>query len=89
MKALQLIDMPSSRGGKTTVIGQDGKQRELTNKTGRVAELNLERCIGCGVCAYKCQSQSLKLKRNQVEHHPLQTGRDWITQFVADTRSTR
>ena len=90
MEALNLVNATLVKGRKTTVTakGEDGRQRELTNKTGEVAELNPERCIGCGVCAYKCQSQSLTLKRNQVEHHPPQTGRDWIMQFMADTKST-
>ena len=80
------MDAPAAKGRKTTITTKDGRQRELTNKTGKVSELNPERCIGCGVCAYKCQSQSLTLQRNQLEHHPPQTGRDWATQFIADTR---
>jgi NAD-dependent dihydropyrimidine dehydrogenase PreA subunit len=87
MEALHLLDAPSVKGRKTTVAGKDGRQREQTNKTGKVAELNPERCIGCGVCAYKCQSQSLTMERNQVEHHPPQTGRDWGVKFMADTRT--
>ena len=87
MEALNLLDEPSAQGRKTTVTGKDGKQREFANKTGKVANLNPERCIGCGVCAYKCPSQSLTLTRNSVEHHPPQTGRDWVMQFMADIRS--
>jgi NAD-dependent dihydropyrimidine dehydrogenase PreA subunit len=86
MEALHLLDAPSVKGRKTIVTGKGGRQRELTNKTGKVAELNPERCIGCGVCAYKCQSQSLTMERNQVEHHPPQTGRDWGMQFMTDAR---
>ena len=86
MEALHLLDAPPVKGRKTTIKTKEGRQRELTNKTGKIAELNPERCIGCGICAYKCQSQSLTLARNQVEHHPPQTGREWITQFIADTR---
>ena len=86
MEALNLLDEPSVKGRKTTVADKDGRQRDLTNNSGKVAKLNPERCIGCGVCAYKCQSQSLTLARNHVEHHPPQTGRDWVMQFMADTR---
>jgi len=86
MEALHLEEAPEAKGRKTTLTTRDGRQRELTNKTGKVSELKQERCIGCGVCAYKCQSQSLTLVRNQVEHHPPQTGRDWVTKFMADTR---
>ena len=89
MKALNLMDDPSVKGRKVTVTGKDGREHELTNKAGKVTGLNTERCIGCGVCAYKCQSQSLSLARNQVEHHPPQTGRDWVMQFMADARSDR
>jgi Pyruvate/2-oxoacid:ferredoxin oxidoreductase delta subunit len=46
-------------------------------------------CTGCGVCAYTCPSQSLTLSRNQVEHHPPKTGRDWIKQFIADAGTGR
>jgi len=87
MEALNLLDAPSVKGRKTAVTGKDGNQRELTNKNGQVAELNPERCIGCGVCAYKCPSQSLTLACNQVEHHPPQTVRDWGMQFMADSKS--
>jgi len=86
MEALHLVDAPPVKGRKTAVTTKEGRQRELINKTGKVAELNPERCIGCGVCAYKCPSQSLALARTQVVHHPPQTGRDWVTQFIADTR---
>jgi len=86
MVALHLQGVPSVKGRKTAVTSNDVRQRELTNKAGQVAELNPERCIGCGVCAYKCPSQSLTLSRNNVEHHPPQTGRDWVMQFIADTR---
>ena len=64
-------------------------ERELTNKTGKVSELDPARCIGCGVCAYKCPSQSLTLERNAVEHHPPQTGRDWIMRFMEDIKAAR
>jgi NAD-dependent dihydropyrimidine dehydrogenase PreA subunit len=88
MEALNLLDEPSVKGRKTPVTDKDGKQREIANKTGKVAKLNPERCIGCGVCAYKCPSQSLTLARNQVEHHPPQTVRDWGMHFMADAGAT-
>lgn len=87
MEALHLADAPQAEGSKTAVAGKDGRHRELTNKTGRIAELNPSRCIGCGVCAYKCPTQSLKLLRNPVEHRPPQTGRDWGMKFMGDIKS--
>jgi electron transport complex protein RnfB len=85
MEAVQLVDRPEVKGRKTTVRGKDGKPLELTNQTGKVAEVNLDRCIGCGVCAYKCPSRSLGLVRKPSEHPPPKTGRDWFMQFLADT----
>jgi len=54
-----------------------------------VVTTHVDLCIGCGVCAYKCPSKSLSLVRNEVEHHPPQTGRDWVMQYVQDTLSYR
>ena len=87
MEALHLMDVPSSKGREITAASDNGTERRLINKNGKVAELIPGRCIGCGVCAYKCPSKSLALERNQVEHKPPKTGRDWIMQFVADTKS--
>jgi formate hydrogenlyase subunit 6/NADH:ubiquinone oxidoreductase subunit I len=89
MEALHLIDMPSVQGRKTTLAGKDGVERELTNRKGRVSELDPGRCIGCGVCVYKCPTQSLSLKRTQADHHPPQTGRDWIMRYMEDIKAAR
>jgi Pyruvate/2-oxoacid:ferredoxin oxidoreductase delta subunit len=85
MEALSLVDDPVARGRKTTVT-VDGKEKTLVNKTGKVTQAKTEYCIGCGVCAYKCPSRSLVLKRNEVEHHPPETGRDWMVQFISQSR---
>ena len=61
--------------------------RELTNKTSKVSELNIDLCIGCGVCAYKCQSKSLSLVRNDADHHPPRTGRDWAVEFMSTRKA--
>lgn len=87
MEALNLIHEPSIKGRKTIVTSKDCWHRELTNKTGKVADLKPEWCIGCGVCAYKCPSQSLILVRNQADHHPPQNGRDFVMQFMNDRKS--
>jgi NAD-dependent dihydropyrimidine dehydrogenase PreA subunit len=89
MEALGLTDAPSVKGRETILTGKDGRQLKLSNKTGKISGLNPIRCIGCGVCAYKCPSQSLTLERNQVEHQPPQTTRDWTMHFMADTKSAR
>jgi Na+-translocating ferredoxin:NAD+ oxidoreductase subunit B len=84
MKALHLEDVPAVKNRKTTITDEHGTERQLTNKTGKVSRADIDLCIGCGVCAYKCPSGSLALKRNNVDHHPPQTGRDWVTQFITD-----
>jgi len=83
MEALKLEDMPSAKVRKSIVKDKDKGERTLTNKTGKVSSANTDLCIGCGVCAYKCQSKSLSLIRNEAEHHPPQTGRDWAIQFIS------
>jgi NAD-dependent dihydropyrimidine dehydrogenase PreA subunit len=83
MEALHLEDAPAARGRKTTIIDQQGKERQLTNKTGKVSKINTNLCIGCGVCAYKCPAKSLALTRNEINHNPPETGRDWAVQFIS------
>ncbi len=85
MDVLSLADEPAARGRKMAVI-VDGKEKTLVNKTGKVTQARAEFCIGCGVCAYKCPSKSLILKRNEVDHHPPETGRDWMVQFISQSR---
>jgi electron transport complex protein RnfB len=87
MEALRLVEVPAAKGRKTALKSGDGNVRELTNRTGKVSELKQERCIGCGVCAYKCQSQSLTLARNPVEHHPPGTARNWAAEFMATRKA--
>ncbi|MFA5065847.1 MAG: 4Fe-4S dicluster domain-containing protein [Dehalococcoidia bacterium] len=87
MEALSLKESPDARGRKTTVREKDGRIRELTNKTGKVSEVSADLCIGCGVCAYKCQSGSLTLVRNEADHHPPRTMRDWAVEFITTRKA--
>ena len=89
MEALHLTEDPGVTGRETTITDDEGRARKMFNKTGKVAMLNPARCIGCGVCAYKCQSNSLALERNPIEHQPPQTGRDWMMRYMTDTKSAR
>lgn len=84
MEALHLEDVPAVKNRKTTITDEHGTARQLTNKTGKVSRANVDLCIGCGVCAYKCPSKALSLERNEIDHHPPQTGRDWAVQFITD-----
>ena len=83
MEALHMEDVPAFRGRKTTIIDQQGKERQLINKTGKVSRANTGLCIGCGVCTYKCPARSLSLVRNETDHHPPASGRDWAVQFIS------
>jgi NAD-dependent dihydropyrimidine dehydrogenase PreA subunit len=89
MEAITLVDIPDARGRKTMVVDDKGHARELVNKTGKVSTANTDLCIGCGVCAYKCPSKSLKLTRNEAVHHPPATGRDWMMQFITQSRQVQ
>ncbi|MFC1990248.1 hypothetical protein ACFLVW_06845, partial [Chloroflexota bacterium] len=49
---------------------------------------NLE-CIGCGVCAYKCSTQSLVLERREAIKNPPKDGREYIRLVTADFDAAR
>lgn len=71
MGALRLEDYPEARDRITRVAARnkDGEV-ELKNKTGKVAVLDPDLCIGCGVCAYTCMTQSMVLERREVTEDP-------------------
>ena len=43
------------------------KSASARNKKGKAPRLDPNRCIGCGVCAYKCPTQSLTLIHREGE----------------------
>ena len=45
---------------------------------GGVAEINLDRCIGCGLCVTTCTDEALhlKIKAEDQHHKPPETGRE-------------
>jgi NAD-dependent dihydropyrimidine dehydrogenase PreA subunit len=87
MKAIQLVEMPEAKGRKAVVADKAKGTRELTNKLGKVAEVNEERCIGCGVCVYKCPTKTLQLIQLETIQEPPKTVRDWAIQFMADRQN--
>lgn len=85
MEALHLEDVPETRGRITIVAGE----KELKNKTGKVSAANIDLCIGCGVCSYKCPTKSLALKYREVIQHPPKTGRDYAIRFITDLQAAK
>ena len=84
MEAIHLEDSPEAKNRVTTITDDNGKVKELKNKTGKVAVINTEICIGCGVCAYKCSTKSLMLERCQVITHPPKDVREYAKLIKAD-----
>jgi NAD-dependent dihydropyrimidine dehydrogenase PreA subunit len=89
MEALHLEDFPEAKGRVTVVTSEKEGKKELKNKTGKVSAANIDFCIGCGVCAYKCPTRSLVLERREVTHHPPVTGRDYIMQYMSDLQAAK
>ncbi len=60
---------------------------QARNKMGKVAGLTPDLCIGCGVCAHKCPTQSLALERREAIVDPPQDVRDYGMRFLADRQA--
>ncbi len=85
MGAIQLADCPEAKNRITKVtVKYRSDEVELKNKTGKLAVLNPDLCIGCGVCAYKCSTQSLALKRQEVIEEPPKKAHEYTQQVMAD-----
>jgi len=90
MEALHLEDYPEARG-RITVVAAENKnaKKELKNKSGKVSVVNPDFCIGCGVCAYKCPSNSLVLERRETIEHPPKDIREHTRLVTADFAAYR
>ena len=85
MEALHLEDCPEARGRVTVVeAAVEKEKKKLKNKSGKVAAVNPDFCIGCGVCAYKCPSKSLMLEKLDAIRHPPKDMREYMKLFMAD-----
>ena len=57
---------------------------DAENKHGTAAVVDPELCIGCGVCAHKCPTQSIRLaRRSEDEYFPV-TEREMAEQMAAE-----
>jgi NAD-dependent dihydropyrimidine dehydrogenase PreA subunit len=90
MGAIRLEDSSESRNRITKVVAKNkGGEVKLKNKTGKVAVLNPNLCIGCGVCVYKCPTNSLVLERCEVIKNPPKDAREYTRLVVADFAAAR
>jgi len=90
MEAMRLEDYPEAKGRTSTVRDNEkGVTKELKNKRGKVAVANTDICIGCGVCAYKCPTNSLVLERCEVTEDPPKDAREYTRLVMADFAAGR
>jgi formate hydrogenlyase subunit 6/NADH:ubiquinone oxidoreductase subunit I len=62
---------------------------ESTNKLSKATVLDTDLCIGCGVCAHKCPTDSLSLVQNAETVHPPKTGREFIKSVLTDQQTKK
>jgi len=90
MGAVRLEDFPEAKNRITIVAAKNKSgEVELKNKTGKVSVVNPDLCIGCGVCAYKCPTESLVLERREVVEHPPKNAREYMMLVMADFAAAR
>ena len=90
MGAMRLEDRPEAKNRITMVAARNKRGKaELKNKMGRVAVNDPGLCIGCGVCAYKCSTQSLVLERQEVIKDPPKDRRDHAKVRNAELEAAR
>ena len=89
MEAIQLENSPEAKNRVTKITDDLGKVKELENKAGKVAIINTDICIGCGVCAYKCSTKSLVLERREVITQPPKDEFEYVDLVVADLEAAR
>jgi formate hydrogenlyase subunit 6/NADH:ubiquinone oxidoreductase subunit I len=60
------------------------KHPEAKNRFGKASVLNPDLCLGCGVCAFKCPTESLVLERRAEITEPPDNPGVFIGRFMAD-----
>ena len=78
---MHLQDSAETNGTITVVAAE--------NKNGKVSAVNPDLCICCGVCAYKCPTNSLVLERCVVTEHPPKNEHAHVTLVMADFAAGR
>jgi formate hydrogenlyase subunit 6/NADH:ubiquinone oxidoreductase subunit I len=63
------------------------KSQEATNKKDKAVVLDAGRCIGCGICVYKCPSESLVLECREEICDPPKDVREWTKRWFADKKA--
>ena len=90
MGAMRLEDFPEAKNRITIAAAKNKSgEVELKNKTGKLSVVNPDLCIGCGVCAYKCPTESLVLERREVVEHPPKNAREYMMLVMADFAAAR
>jgi formate hydrogenlyase subunit 6/NADH:ubiquinone oxidoreductase subunit I len=51
---------------------------EATNKFKKAVEVDVEKCIGCGVCVHKCKTKSIILESREETTRPPKNGRELV-----------
>jgi len=62
---------------------------EATNKKGEAAVLDPDKCIGCGVCVYKCPTESLILERRKEVYEPPKDAGEWMERWMKNTKEAK
>ena len=62
---------------------------EANNKTGKVAVVDGEVCIGCGVCAYKCPGEAIVLEQREEIQEPPKNAREFMKCWFEDREAAR
>jgi len=84
MHALRLEDAPEARGRVTVVTTDHKGKAALKNRKGKVSAIDHDQCIGCGVCVYKCPSNSLALVRRDVLEDPPRNARELVQRAMTE-----
>lgn len=90
MEAIHLEEFPAAKDRVTVVVDKKTSGlKELKNKNGKVSAVNRDLCIGCGVCAYKCPTNSLALVTRDHTHQPPKDAREYTKLLMADFAAAR